>query len=204
MILQPSAPLQPTKRKWHRRVARAFLIYGLVPYLSVTLIFTLLQRKLMYRPTTAISLKVVDLGLDPSHVKDVQIRTSDGTILNGWLRLPQTIYADPLTEKIDENEKQPHAEQLVIYFPGNAQNRFLRLADLEEIAHCGFNVLIFDYRGYGDNSGSPSEKAITSDAHEIWNFAVEELRFNDDQIVLFGESLGGAVTLSLWSDDSTQ
>jgi hypothetical protein len=70
-------------RTWRRRVARAILIYGLVPYLSVTLIFTLLQRKLMYRPTTAISLKVVDLGLDPSHVKDVQIQTADGTDLNG-------------------------------------------------------------------------------------------------------------------------
>lgn len=205
--------LKSAPRTWRQRLARAILIYVLVPYLSVTLIFTLLQRKLMYRPTTAVSLKVADLGLDSSHIRDVQIRTSDGTILNGWLLLPTSnspvppSSTDPAADSTgvneNKNENQPDTDQLVIYFPGNAENRFLRRTDLEEIARCGFHLLIFDYRGYGDSSGSPSETAISSDAREIWNFAVNELQFKEDQIVLFGESLGGAVTLSLWSDDST-
>ena len=202
MTVLPATSLNPPIRNRRQRLARAFLIYVLVPYFSVTLIFTLLQRKLMYRPTKAGSLRVADLRLDPSQIRDVQIRTADGTTLNGWLLLPPTISLDVQDQPTGELEKQSQTEQLVIYFPGNAQNRSLRRNDLEEIARCGFHVLIFDYRGYVDSSGSPSETGIAADAREIWKFAHEELNFRDEQIVLFGESLGGAVALSLWSEES--
>jgi pimeloyl-ACP methyl ester carboxylesterase len=202
MTVLPATSLGSPKRTGRQRLARAILIYVLVPYLSVTLIFTLLQRKLMYRPTKAVSLKVADLRLDPSQISDVQIRTADGTTLNGWLLLPPTSSTDVPGKPTGEQEKQSLTELLVIYFPGDAQNRSLRRDDLEEIARCGFRVLIFDYRGYGDSSGSPSETGIAADAREIWKFAHEELNFRDEQIVLFGESLGGAVTLSLWSQES--
>ena len=202
MTVLPATTLNSPKRTRRQRLARAFLIYVLVPYFSVTLIFTLLQRKLMYRPTKAVSLKVADLRLDPTQIRDVQLQTSDGTTLNGWLLLPPTTSTDVEEQPDREQKKQSQAEQLVIYFPGNAQNRSFRRNDLEEIAKCGFHVLIFDYRGYGDSSGSPSETGIAADAREIWKFAHDELNFCDEQIVLFGESLGGAVTLSLWSKES--
>ena len=198
----PATSLSSPKRTLRQQLARAILIYVLVPYLSVTLIFTLLQRKLMYRPTKAVSLKVADLRLDPTQISDVQLQASDGTTLNGWLLLPPTSSTDVGEKPAGDQEKQSQTELLVIYFPGNAQNRSLRRNDLEEIARCGFHVLIFDYRGYGDSSGSPSETAIAADAREIWKFAHEELNFRDEQIVLFGESLGGAVALSLWSQES--
>ena len=201
MTVLPATSLNSPKRSRRQRLARAFLIYVLVPYFSVTLIFTLLQRKLMYRPSKAGSLKVADLRFDPTEIRDVRIQTSDGTTLNGWLLLPPTTSSDDSEKHAGEQEKRLRTSQLVIYFPGNAQNRSLRRGDLEEIARCGFHVLIFDYRGYGDSSGSPSENVITSDAREIWKFTHEELSFRDEQIVLFGESLGGAVALSLWSEE---
>jgi uncharacterized protein len=202
MTVLPATSLGSPKRTLRQQLARAILIYVLVPYFSVTLIFTLFQRKLMYRPTKAVSLKVADLRLDPTQIRDVQLQTSDGITLNGWLLLPQPTSLDVHEQPAGEQEKQSRTEQLVIYFPGNAQNRSLRRGDLEEIARCGFHVLIFDYRGYGDSSGSPSETGIAADAREIWKFAHEELNFCDEQIVLFGESLGGAVALSLWSEES--
>jgi pimeloyl-ACP methyl ester carboxylesterase len=201
MTVLPATSQNFPKRSRRQRLARAFLIYVLVPYFSVTLIFTLLQRKLMYRPTKAVSLKVADLDLDPTQIRDVQLQTSDRTTLNGWLLLPPTTSSDDSENHAGELEKRLRTEQLVIYFPGNAQNRSLRRGDLEEIARCGFHVLIFDYRGYGDSSGSPSESGIAADAREIWQFAHEELNFRDEQIVLFGESMGGAVALSLWSEE---
>lgn len=184
------ATLEIPHRTWRRRVARCFILYGIVPYLSIIIIFTVLQRRFMYRPTVATTLKVNDLQLDADNVSDVQLRTADGATLNGWLLKPSVAADSKVTLG------------LVIYFPGNAENRFHRLTDLKEIASCGFQVLIFDYRGYGDSSGSPSESAICADARRIWNYAHDELDFTDDQIVLFGESLGGAVVLSLWSDPS--
>ena len=187
----PATPEIP-HRTWRRRVARCFLLYGMVPYLSVIIIFAVLQRRLMYRPTVATTLKVEDLQLDADSVSDVQLRTTDGATLNGWLLKPPVV--------ADSND----TPGLCIYFPGNAENRFHRLTDLKEVASSGFQVLIFDYRGYGDSSGSPSESAICADARQIWNFAHDDLGFADDQIVLFGESLGGAVALSLWSDPSLE
>ena len=93
---------------------------------------------------------------------------------------------------------------LVIYFPGNAGNRHERIDDLREVAATGFDVLILDYRGFGDSTGSPSEWALTSDARQVWDFACEDLHYLPSQIVVFGESLGGAVALSLWSAESTE
>ncbi len=92
--------------------------------------------------------------------------------------------------------------QLVIYFPGNSLNRHERIQDLEEIATCGHDVLIFDYRGFGDSTGHPFEFALMNDAKQIWKFARDELHYAENQITIFGESLGGAVALSLWSESS--
>ncbi len=179
----PSAP-----RRWRQRVRRAIVLYLLVPYFSVTLIFVIFQRKLVYHPTVAESLRVEAVGLDPEFVRDVQIQTTDDKTLNGWLlKQSKHNYAD----------KAP----LVIYFPGNSLNRFERMSDLREIATCGFDVLIFDYRGYGDNSGTPSEKKLSSDAKLIWEYARYVLKYDEKRIVIFGESLGGAVALSLWSTE---
>jgi hypothetical protein len=179
-----AAPAKP----WPRRIGRALFLYVVVPYLAVVLIFAVIQRRLMYRPTSADDLRAEAVRLDPKLVRDVQIETPDGATLRGWL----------LTAvRPDSDERSP----LVIYFPGNSLNRHERLTDLREVARSGFDVLIFDYRGYGDSTGSPSEGALTADAQRVWEFARDELQYTEDQIVIFGESLGGAVAILLWSSD---
>jgi len=188
--IQPAteSPIKPRKR-WYQRVRRTVVIFVLIPYLGLTMIFVSLQRKMMYLPTTSESLRAIDLGLDPELVNDVQIQTPDGNTLNGWLmKHPGR----------DRELKNP----LVIYFPGNASNRHGRINDLREVVASGFDVLIFDYRGYGDSSGSPSEQKMSSDARLILEFACNELNCSENQIVVFGESLGGAVALSLWSGET--
>jgi fermentation-respiration switch protein FrsA (DUF1100 family) len=93
------------------------------------------------------------------------------------------------------------AEQyLVLYFPGNGGCRAHRLIDCSDFTRLGCDALIFDYQGYGDNEGSPSEARINADAHRIWKFATDELKFAPSRIVIFGESLGGAVTVRLASE----
>ena len=133
---------------WQRRVLRGAFIYSVVPYVSVVLIFVTLQRRLMYRPTPSENLSVAELKLDPNNFRDVQLQTSDNETLRGWL----------LTGKrLDGDEPKAMERRLVIYFPGNSLNRSERMQDLQEIADCGYDVLIFDYRGYGDSTGNPSE-----------------------------------------------
>ena len=134
------------------------------------------------------SVRAGAISLDPEFVHDVKVQTPDGNTLNGWLLRHAKHDLD-------------HESPLVVYFPGNSLNRSERFDDLREVASREFDVLIFDYRGYGDSSGSPSERALTSDARLVWEYASEELKYAENRIVVFGESLGGAVALSLWSGD---
>jgi len=178
-----ASPATPAPRGW-RRVLRPVGLYAVVPYLAVTLIFAAFQRQLMYRPTTAASLCAADIGLDPERVRDVELPTPEGDTLRGWL--------------VKSSEETAGLAPLVVYFPGNASHRLGRIDDLREVADCGFDVLIFDYRGYGDSSGAPSERKLSGDARRVWEFA-KKLQPDERRIVLFGESLGGAVLLSLWA-----
>ena len=160
-------------KKWWKRIRRAAVLYLFIPYFSITVLFVALQRKLMYQPSVIENSQIESVHLDRDNISDVQIQTPDGISLNGWL-LKQT--------KFDNKHDSP----LVIYFPGNSLNRYQRINDLTEIASCGFDVLIFDYRGYGDNAGSPSEQKLTADAKLVWNYARRQLNYDESRIVIFG------------------
>jgi len=59
-----------------------------------------------------------------------------------------------------------------------------------------FNVLTFDYRGYGKSSGSfPSEHTVYEDADAVWNYVVEQKRIAPHDVILYGFSLGSAVAI---------
>lgn len=108
----------------------------------------------------------------------VATTTEDGLRLTGWNWKPDTNGA------------------LVLYFHGNGghlghrapRGRFL------EAAGCG--VLLAEYRGYGGNPGRPSETGLIRDA-EAWLVFLAEQGIKPDRIILFGESLGAAVAVSL-------
>lgn len=177
----------PSRRSWRRRIGRCVVLYVVVPYVAVTVIFVALQRKLMYKPTVAVNLQLADVGLDDSFGRDIKLKTDDGNIIRGWL-------INATGPSSADGGNRP----LVLYFPGNSLNRLERLSDLREVAARGFDVLIFDYRGFGDSTGSPSESGLSKDALLAWQFATEDLGYSERQIVVFGESIGGAVALSMW------
>jgi len=183
-----SGTSQRDRPAW-KRIRRAIILYVFVPYLAVTAIFTVLQRRLMYRPTVVESLRIADVSPDVDIGIDVDLITADGNSIRGWLIHGQR-----------GNQHDHGKAPLVLYFPGNAQNRHDRIDDLREVASCGFDVLIFDYRGFGDSDGSPTESSLTADARLVWQYACESLGYHANRIVVFGESLGGAVALSMWSE----
>ena len=66
----------------------------------------------------------------------------------------------------------------------------------------GFCVLIFDYRGYGNSSGSPSERGTYLDVKGAWNFLVQRKKFQPAHIILFGRSLGGSIAAWLAKENN--
>lgn len=177
----------PKTKTFRRKLARAFVIFAVVPYVFVIVIFVVLQRQLMYQPLVAESLAIQIIGLDADFGRDVEVLTPDQITIRGWL--------------VQRSHVHPPGDgwkPLVLYFPGNSLNRHKRVSDLREIAARGFDVLIFDYRGFGDSNGSPSEAALSADALLVWQYAIDALGYSEEQIVVFGESIGGEVALSLW------
>ena len=84
-----------------------------------------------------------------------------------------------------------------IVFNGNAGNRSYRGTLGARFVQAGFSVLLFDYRGYGGNPGSPSEDGLAADARAARQYLTTRPDVDQARIVYFGESLGAAVAVGL-------
>jgi fermentation-respiration switch protein FrsA (DUF1100 family) len=84
----------------------------------------------------------------------------------------------------------------VILCHGNAGNIASRIDKAAVFAEGGFDVVLFDYRGYGLSTGELHEEGTYIDAETVWSKLVE-VGFDPSHIVAFGESLGGAVAIEL-------
>lgn len=86
----------------------------------------------------------------------------------------------------------------VLLFHGNAGNIGHRLPIakiLEEELGC--NVLLLQYRGYGLSTGTPTEKGLMIDARTGLDYIKQRADLRDTKIVIYGQSLGGAIALRL-------
>jgi fermentation-respiration switch protein FrsA (DUF1100 family) len=93
----------------------------------------------------------------------------------------------------------PHPRPLasLLFCHGNAGNASHRLENVFYLLQIGFQVLLFDYRGYGHSSGQPSEAGLYSDAFAAWSHLAARAGKLDAPLVIFGRSLGGAVAVDL-------
>jgi fermentation-respiration switch protein FrsA (DUF1100 family) len=127
-------------------------------------------------------------------VHTITVPAADQTVLHGWHVLPDGHTA---ANRAECDRELAAGRRLVLYFSGNAGNRRYRPLEFGIFTRLGADVFIFDYRGYGDNSGSPSEELLVSDARAIWNYATQERGVPANRIILYGESLGGGVAVRL-------
>jgi fermentation-respiration switch protein FrsA (DUF1100 family) len=63
----------------------------------------------------------------------------------------------------------------------------------------GLNLLAFDYRGFGDSSGSPDERGLYDDATASYEYLVRTRQVSPKRLVVFGHSLGSGVAVELAS-----
>ena len=120
----------------------------------------------------------------PRGAEDVWFVTADGVRLHGWLF---------------RSGVEP-AAATVIYFHGNGGN--LSYCDWvgEALARRGFDVLLFDYRGYGRSGGETSgERGLYADADAAYDFVTRERGVPARRVVLYGQSLGTAAAADVAS-----
>lgn len=136
------------------------------------------QRRLIYFPLRGVP---GPAGAGLPQAQPIAIPTADGLTLNGWLVPPEA----------------PPTGWTVIVFNGNAGHRGLRAPLALALARRGIATLLFDYRGYGDNPGSPSEGALALDARAARDWVDRQPGAEPSRVAYFGESLGAAVAVGL-------
>lgn len=91
----------------------------------------------------------------------------------------------------------PQARGVILFSHGNAGNMSNRRSEVEVLRGLGMSVCMYDYGGYGQSSGDPSETRCYADARAVWGWLTKEKGFSPDKIVLYGHSLGGGPTAQL-------
>jgi uncharacterized protein len=136
-----------------------------------------LLHALLYFPARAIASTPAAAGLD---YEDAAIHTADGERLHAWWVPAQ---APPLGH--------------VLLCHGNGGNVGDRVEAIALLAAAGFDVLAFDYRGYGRSSGRPSEEGTYRDARAVRDMLLRQPAVDPARVFYLGESLGAAVALEL-------
>ena len=135
------------------------------------------MNALVFLPSRKVTQTPADADL---RFADVEIATDDGERLHGWW-IPA---------------RAPAAGHVLLCH-GNAGNVGDRVLHAALLTSAGFDVLLFDYRGYGRSSGRPSEEGTYRDARAARAALVARDGVDGARVLYVGESLGGAVALAL-------
>ena len=115
------------------------------------------------------------------YIKNIKFTTSDNTKLNGYVNYAR---ADTAGEKTGEG--------CILMALGNAMISDQVIGRLNGFSEKGYDVYIYDYRGYGDSEGKRRINAMIEDYKEI----IFHLNEQYEKIALYGISLGGAIILN--------
>lgn len=119
-----------------------------------------------------------------SDYEDLQIPTPDGETLNAFFIRP--------------SKKESARDLTILMLHGNAGNIGHRVPIakvLTKALNC--NVFMLEYRGYGMSTGTPDEKGLNIDSQTALDYLRNRAETRDTKIVVYGQSIGGAVAISL-------
>jgi hypothetical protein len=119
--------------------------------------------------------------------RDIRFTAADGVSLHGWF-LPATA----------------PRQGSVLFLHGNAQNISTHIASVAWLPGAGFDVLLFDYRGYGRSAGKPSLDGVHLDFSAALGTLLSMPGVDSDRIAVFGQSLGAAIAIVGLADSGHQ
>ena len=154
----------------------SFVIYAIIGLLLLNVLMYLQQPHMIFYPMSKLYQTPTDWGFE---YEDVALNTVDDVQLHGWY-IPNR-----------------GSEDVLLFFHGNAGNISHRRESIQVFHRRGLNVLIIDYRGYGQSGGKPSEQGLYQDATAAWRYLTEEKGIDPENVIIFGRSLGGAVAARL-------
>ncbi len=134
-------------------------------------------QRLFFFPTTDHYWDPADAGLI---YEDVFFEAPDGTPLHGWF--------------LPSRAEETHGT--VLFFHGNAQNVSTHVVAVWWLPREGFNVFLFDYRGFGHSEGRPTFNGVHLDAEAALRTVLEMDGVEAGRLIVFGQSLGATVAVT--------
>lgn len=168
-----------------RILKRVFQVL-LVAYITICIVLMFLENSLVYPapryPSSDVADGAIPTNWNPKNfgAEEVHFQSADGTKLHGWYW------------------QHPAPQGYLLYCHGNGDCvGYLGdyLAELSQRHR--LSVFVFDYRGYGQSGGSPSETGILQDGASARDWLAERAAVKPDEVILMGRSLGGAVAIDL-------
>lgn len=138
---------------------------------------------LLYQPSKLVFHRPHLINLDK---KNVTWTAEDGTRLEGW------IVFDPHYKGLKKG--------LIAHFHGNAENLTSHYLSMAWMTQHGFDLMVFDYRGYGTSEGKSNPKGVYLDSLSALEYAhklVIEQKYKN--FIIMGQSLGGSLVLKALS-----
>jgi len=160
------------------RWIRSLIIAVAVSIAFWTLVIMIFEEKFIFFPA------VYPQGIYESEQRALQpedhwFTTEDSVKLHGWLL------------------RSKDAVGTLLMFHGNAGNLSHRGEILRRLRLTGFNVFIFDYRGYGKSEGSPTEEGVYADGRAAMQYVMSLAGVELKSLFFLGSSLGGAVAVDV-------
>lgn len=183
--------------KLRKQVQTGFAIIAiaaLLSYSSVCLFLFLRQRQLILNPRTERLESPSDRNYQlPYQALWIPIPDTKARLHSWWIPAPQSSSILP-----SSGRAELLAPKTLLYLNGRGSNKSFHLPRITGLRQLGFSILMVDYRGFGESKGDPpSENQLYADAQVAWNYLQTTHKIPPKQIIIYGESLGGAVAVDL-------
>jgi pimeloyl-ACP methyl ester carboxylesterase len=161
-----------------KRVRKAIILLAM-GYLLLCLLLRWGQTRLMFFPSAQIKATPAAVQLSD---EEVWLPVARGQVQGWWI--PARAQTAPV----------------VLYLHGNGSNLGDLVNRAARLHNMGAAIFLIDYRGYGRSWGVfPSEASVYEDAEAAWQYLTQTRQIAAQQIVLYGESIGGAVAVEIAS-----
>jgi uncharacterized protein len=145
--------------------------------LAKSLLGTQDTNRLFYFPTHDVPATPKDWGLA---YDDVDFKSADGTNLNGWF--------------LNANDNE--VKGTIVFSHGNAGSIGHHLWLVTWLVKEGYNVFMYDYRGFGKSGGVVNREGMVQDVSAAFDYVVKRPDVDKDKLVSYGHSLGGAKSVT--------
>ena len=145
-------------------------------YIGLAIALYLGQSNLVFMPSRDVIETPEILSIK---FENIQITTRDNVNLDSWF--------------VPAKDNDLVGKGVILFCHGNGCNISNRISYLPIFRELGLATFLFDYRGYGKSGGTPTEEGTYADVEAAWQYLTQERQIPPQKIIIYGESLGGAI-----------